>query len=404
MEGGWRPDRASGLARLAEFAPRAGSAYAERRNFDFGPADRSNVSGLSPYLRHRLILEDEALSAALAAHGPEAAGKFVEEVFWRSYYKGWMERRPAIWRAYRVELDRQLARFERNPGLFAAYEAAVSGRAGIEGFDDWARELKETGWLHNHARMWFASIWIFTLRLPWVLGADFFLRHLMDGDPASNTLGWRWVAGLHTQGKTYLARAENIETYTAGRFRPAGLATAAEAPPASALPATAPPPRGERFGGGRYGLLLHGEDCSPESLAPPYPPAAILGLSAVDGRSPLPAGVRARAFAEGALRDALARASARFGVEAERGEDRLWPAALIDWARRHDLHFIVTARPAIGPAAAHLDAAEPEMEAAGVRLIRLMRPHDEVAWPHADRGFFAMRRQIPSMLVSLGLA
>ncbi|MCK7502530.1 MAG: hypothetical protein MZW92_81430 [Comamonadaceae bacterium] len=82
--------------------------------------------------------------------------------------------------------------------------------------------------LHNHARLWFASLWIFTLELPWALGADFFLRHLLDGDPASNTLSWRWVVGLQTPGKIYLARADNIARFTAGRF-PAvtGLATAA---------------------------------------------------------------------------------------------------------------------------------------------------------------------------------
>ena len=50
--------------------------------------------------------------------------------------------------------------------------------------------------MHNHVRMWFASIWIFTLNLPWQLGADFFMQHLLDGDPASNTLSWRWVAGI----------------------------------------------------------------------------------------------------------------------------------------------------------------------------------------------------------------
>ena len=99
------------------------------------------------------------------------------------------------------------------------------GATGIDCFDAWARELVATGYLHNHARMWFASIWIFTLRLPWELGADFFLRHLIDGDPASNTLSWRWVAGLQTAGKTYLATAENIARFTGGRFAPQGLAT-----------------------------------------------------------------------------------------------------------------------------------------------------------------------------------
>ena len=62
--------------------------------------------------------------------------------------------------------------------------------------------------------MWFASIWIFTLNLPWQLGADFFMQHLLDGDPASNTLSWRWVAGIQTKGKNYLARKSNIEKYS----------------------------------------------------------------------------------------------------------------------------------------------------------------------------------------------
>ena len=99
------------------------------------------------------------------------------------------------------------AKLAANAGLRLAFGRAVDGRTGIDGFDDWARELTATHWLHNHARMWFASIWIFTLRLPWALGADFFMRHLIDGDPASNTLSWRWVAGLHTRSKPYAARA-----------------------------------------------------------------------------------------------------------------------------------------------------------------------------------------------------
>ena len=66
--------------------------------------------------------------------------------------------------------------------------------------------------------MWFASIWIFTLKLPWQQGAAFFLEHLLDGDSASNTLSWRWVAGLQTKGKHYLAKSWNIEKFTENRF------------------------------------------------------------------------------------------------------------------------------------------------------------------------------------------
>ena len=67
--------------------------------------------------------------------------------------------------------------------------------------------------------MWFASIWIFTLELPWQLGAEFFMQHLYDGDAASNTLGWRWVAGVQTQGKHYLASEWNINKFTNNRFK-----------------------------------------------------------------------------------------------------------------------------------------------------------------------------------------
>ena len=119
-----------------------------------------------------------------------------------------------------IGLEGDLTVLEKDKRLRAGYLAAIDGETGIECFDAWSAELRETGYLHNHARMWFASIWIFTLKLPWRLGADFFYRHLLDGDAASNTLSWRWVAGLHTRGKPYAARADNIATYSEGRFTP----------------------------------------------------------------------------------------------------------------------------------------------------------------------------------------
>jgi deoxyribodipyrimidine photo-lyase len=125
----------------------------------------------------------------------------------------WLELRPSVWQRFVDERDRQRESFPNARAIVAA----ETGMTGIEGFDDWARELVDTGYMHNHARMWFASIWIFTLRLPWALGADFFLRHLLDADAASNTLSWRWVAGLQTIGKTYLATSENIVRSTNGR-------------------------------------------------------------------------------------------------------------------------------------------------------------------------------------------
>ena len=109
--------------------------------------------------------------------------------------------------------------------LSSSYEKAINAETQFDVFNDWVKNSKRNGYLHNHARMWFASIWIHTLELPWFLGADFFLKHLLDGDEAVNTLSWRWVAGLHTKGKSYLARPSNIKKYTGERYNPQGLAT-----------------------------------------------------------------------------------------------------------------------------------------------------------------------------------
>jgi deoxyribodipyrimidine photo-lyase len=272
--------RDAALDRLAEFVPRAGVQYTSSRNTDRGPGQPCTVSRLSPYLRYRLITEQETIGQVASRHGQVAADKFVQEVLWRTYWKGWLEMRPAIWERFIEERDRQRQSLRDGSGL----ANAEAGSTGIEGFDDWARELVRTGYLHNHARMWFASIWIFTLRLPWALGADFFLRHLIDADPASNTLSWRWVAGLQTVGKTYLATADNISRYTDGRFAPTGLAREAVAltehpfPPPFALPQV----MAARLDEPSVLLVTH-EDLSPESLFSHTSRFAVALVAAVPG-------------------------------------------------------------------------------------------------------------------------
>ena len=164
------PTRAAGLQRMEAFQSKMGSHYAGKRNHDLGPGDRSNVSALSPWVRHRVLLEEDLARAAVDRFALSTAEKFVQEVCWRTYFKGWLEHRPGVWNDYVAERDRQYERLAHNAGLRSAWEEAIEGRTGIEGFDDWARELIDTGYLHNHARMWFASIWIFTLGLPWELG------------------------------------------------------------------------------------------------------------------------------------------------------------------------------------------------------------------------------------------
>ena len=226
----WTATRAEGEKIMAAFAPRMGRRYANGRNTDHGPYAHKAVSVMSPYVRRRLVTEQDLVATALAAHGPEDAEKFVHEVIWRGYFKGWLERRPLVWASYVAGVEADLAALDRDRRLRRDVERAMNGQTGIECFDAWATELVETGYLHNHARMWFGSIWIFTLGLPWRLGADFFYRHLLDGDAASNTLGWRWVAGLHTRGKPYPADAQNIAAFSNGRFspRPSDLAEVTE--------------------------------------------------------------------------------------------------------------------------------------------------------------------------------
>ena len=208
------PTRASALEKLDYFIENGLKDYSKARNFDYGPDKRDNTSCLSPYISHGAINEIEVIKKSLNKFSFSKNEKFIQEVLWRTYWKGWLELRPNVWTDFLVELNSIKNKYKDNEN----YLNAIEGNTNIECFNYWVKELKDTNYLHNHTRMWFASIWIFTLDLPWQLGAEFFLKHLLDGDPASNTLGWRWVAGIQTQGKHYLASEWNIKKFTNNRF------------------------------------------------------------------------------------------------------------------------------------------------------------------------------------------
>ncbi len=208
------PSRAAALNKLNNFVEENLAEYSKLRNFDFGPEKRTNVSCLSPYITHGVINEREIIEKSLSKFSFSKNEKFIQEVLWRTYWKGWLELRPSVWTDYLIKLNKIREDFKDNQN----YNNAIEGKTNIECFNYWVNELKENNYLHNHTRMWFASIWIFTLELPWQLGAEFFMQHLYDGDAASNTLGWRWVAGVQTQGKHYLASEWNIKKFTNNRF------------------------------------------------------------------------------------------------------------------------------------------------------------------------------------------
>ncbi len=399
----WTPTRAEGERILEAFTPRAGRRYANGRNTDHGAGAHKAVSVLSPYIRRRLVLEADVVAAAIGAHGPEDAEKFVQEVIWRGYFKGWLERRPQVWGSYWSGLQDDLAALDRDRRLRRDVDRAVNGNTGLDCFDAWALELVETGYLHNHARMWFASIWIFTLGLPWRLGADFFYRHLLDGDAASNTLGWRWVAGLHTRGKPYPADAQNITTFTAGRFCPrrsdlAEVSHGLEATEPEGLPSALPL---RDFASPKSGrptvLLITDEDCRVEDF-----PLVDLDIRAAATlttghlRSPLEVSELVLQFEAGALADAARRSG--FAVTALRADD---PSSFVKWAASVGATQIVTPYITRGPLRDWLDGAAPFLGNQGIALCEWRRDWDSAIWPHATAGFFKVKQNIPQILQDL---
>jgi hypothetical protein len=398
--------RSSGLDRLKTFGPAMGRQYTHWRNYDHGPGRHAAVSVLSPWIRRRLVTETEVIAAAVETHGLESAAKFIEEVFWRSYFKGWMERRPQAWEFYREGLLNDLADLDRDRQLRRNVARAEAGETALVCFDAWAQELVDTGYLHNHARMWFASIWIFTLGLPWRLGADFFYRHLIDGDPASNTLGWRWVAGLHTRGKPYSAQAWNIAKYTEQRFTPrdsdlaevvAGLEDTEPdgLPPLLPLRAFTPPQPGRPTG-----LIITEEDCRIEDFpldGLDIRTAATLAASHL--RSPHPVADAVAHFEDVALADAATRARVTASVlRANR------PDGLAGWAEAAGVTQVVTPYVPRGPLYDWLTEAAPALAAKGIVLAEWRRDWDSAVWPHATAGFFKVKHQIPRLLRQMELA
>ena len=185
--------------------------YEKFRNYDYGPSNENAVSILSPFISHRILLEYELIKNIQTKNQGYNLKKFVEEIYWRIYWKGWLENKPDVWEGFLISS-------RNNDFDKSLYEKAVRGETELFFFNSWLEELKTHNYLHNHTRMWFASTWIFSLGLPWELGAKLFFKYLYDGDAASNLLSWRWVAGLHSNGKRYLYSPENLRKFSNKRF------------------------------------------------------------------------------------------------------------------------------------------------------------------------------------------
>ncbi len=386
-----------------------GQDYAKKRNYDFGPEQRTNISLLSPFVRSRLILEEEIVRTALAAHSYHASEKFIQEVFWRSYWKGWLELRPQIWDEYLSQLREEKQAIADSPDTHARYQAACNAESPHECFNFWVNELRTTGYLHNHARMWFASIWIFFLELPWQLGADFFYRHLLDGDSASNTLSWRWVAGLHTKGKRYIATSQNIHKFTAGRFHPTNLvepdlSTITTEPFSPPPPSEYPTTRTQISSNQQIVLLVHDEDLYPE-----HSPFSEQQVTHIIGLSPRLLQERQEVselvleFRESALNDALSRARTFFGVHSESISTEKELLSLFEQAQEKEQTSLGLLKPKTGYWKDFFDSLKGKPGMDQKLLLEAERSWDSYLYPHARSGFFKFKNQIPAAIKEMKL-
>jgi deoxyribodipyrimidine photo-lyase len=376
---------------LERFLPRAGLDYARARNFDHGLGRRENVSMLSPWVRLRMLPEWELIAAVLQHHSVSEAAKFIDEVCWRTYWKGWLSRRPTVWQDYCVELAAEQASLPEQ----SRYHALVSATSGIDCMDGWTRELIDTGYLHNHARMWYASIWIHTLKLPWTLGADFFLRHLLDGDPASNTLSWRWVAGLHTEGKTYLATADNIRQYSDGGLNPqlqfatdpADVSRSARNPLAAPHRILASLPDADRVG-----LLLNEEDLSARNwLGEQAKVSATAGFIPQQSYQTQRIAQPVFDFRYNCMRDALDGSGAVYTQF----------DAVVAWAEQANIDVLLMAEPSIGIWNQVLPELQHALRNKEIQLVCQRPWWDDHFYPHAQAGFFRFKKAIPAALQQL---
>ena len=193
------PTLAAAQARIAAVRP---AVYARTRNALDGA-----VSGLSPYLTHGFVTLTDVLTGVTQRHPIEVQQKFVYELGWRAYFRHvWQQRGEGILRSL-------------HPGLLpdGAYTSELpadirDGCTGVPVIDEAVRTLYATGTLHNHARMWLASYVVHVRKVYWRVGADWLYGHLLDGDLASNHLGWQWVAGTGSS-KPYLFNADNVSRY-----------------------------------------------------------------------------------------------------------------------------------------------------------------------------------------------
>lgn len=345
---------------------------------------------------------------ALERHAFRAIEKWLQEVLWRGYWKGWLESRPQVWSQYCESTKHLTTQMESDQAARCLDIAA--GRSGSGIMNHFARELIETGYLHNHARMWWASYWIHHCGLPWELGAQHFFQHLLDADPASNTLSWRWVAGHQTRGKAYVATSQNIAKFCS----PAILSSAGGVGLEDGVVSSVIGKQGSeheaitevsalpyapdlKINNHRVALLLHDEDmCLETSPSAQLRPSVVIQYVPAP-RDPVPA--RSQWLAQARV-DAGKRASEHFECRVLLcgSHDQIAKACAADLIEK-----LVMMEPFVGPLHDALQGLTAELWCQGIDIVRLRRKWDTNLLPHASRGFFPFWNKVGRLLEKSGI-
>lgn len=195
--------RAEAQYRLCRVDP---VAYGQTRNYLEGA-----VTQLSPFIRHGVLSLCEVRDVVLnVVPNPAAAEKMVQQLAWRDYWQRlYVSLGDRIW----DDLEVYKTGFEPSDYADDLPVDILHGQTGVAAMDHFITELTQTGWLHNHARLYLASYICHFRRVKWQAGARFFLTHLLDGDPASNNLSWQWVASTFSH-KPYYFNLENLQRFS----------------------------------------------------------------------------------------------------------------------------------------------------------------------------------------------
>ena len=176
-------------------------AYGKTRNYLNGAVTR-----LSPYISRGVIQLSQVKESVLQNYTRFQAEKLLQELAWREYWQ-------RIWEARGEEIFTDLKKPQEGVDSTAMPEAILQGNTGIEAVDESIRNLYATGYMHNHCRMYVAAIACNIGRTHWLQPSRWMYYHLLDGDLASNSLSWQWVAGTFSS-KKYYCNQENINKYT----------------------------------------------------------------------------------------------------------------------------------------------------------------------------------------------